>query len=71
MSLVFTLRWLGMNEYCLNTSLLSKHHSLTVEEMAIFPTSTKPGTEPSNPRWTAFPGNESSSRKSFANAGGQ
>lgn len=40
----------GVNEYCLDTSLLSKHHSLTVEEMVIFPMPTKMGMEPSSPR---------------------
>lgn len=43
-------RW-GMNGYCSDTRLLSKHHSLTVEEeMVIFPTLMKMGRGPGNPR---------------------
>lgn len=41
-------------------------HSIIVHKMVILPTPIKTGMEPGNSGYRAFPGNESSSGKSFA-----
>ena len=40
-------------------------HHIIVQEMAILPTPTNSGTEPSNSRYMAFPENQSSSENSY------